>query len=69
MSNPQTKLLIGMLYRQVTGGMFVVRGFAEHEETGEEVVFYSSIRTGKVFYRTIEQFNQIERNQENLGLN
>lgn len=52
----QEEPFIRMAYQHFKGGIYVILGFAEEEKTGEEVVIYSSLESGKVYTRPRKDF-------------
>lgn len=51
------KLEVGKVYRHFKGGLYLVEGFCEHSETGEEMVIYRALYgEGKLWARPKEMF-------------
>jgi hypothetical protein len=49
-----------MLYRHYKGGLYrVLFDDAKHTETGEELVVYISVETGKVWVRPVKMFFEL----------
>lgn len=44
-------LKIGGLYRHFKGGLYILRGIAEHSENGKAYVIYEDAETGKLWVR------------------
>lgn len=49
-------LKVGGLYRHFKGGMYIVRGIAEHTETGKAFVVYEDAVSGKLWVRPYGSF-------------
>jgi hypothetical protein len=46
------------LYRHYKGGTYMALGFITHTETGEELVAYQCVATGKNWVRPSEMFSE-----------
>lgn len=49
-------LKVGGIYRHFKGGMYIVRGTAEHTETGKAFVVYEDAVSGKLWVRPYGSF-------------
>lgn len=57
-----TNIRIHGVYEHFKGGRYLVQALAEHANTGEKLVVYRQINTGKVYVRPLNEFTEtVER--------
>jgi len=52
-------IIIGKTYRHFKGNLYKVVGFAKHSETLEDMIIYSSLKTGDTWVRPLKMWNEI----------
>lgn len=52
------KIEIGKTYRHYKGNLYKVIALAKHSETVEDMVVYRSVKTGDVWVRPAEMWNE-----------
>ena len=60
-------VIINTLYRHFKGGYYLVEKLARNEADGEEVVVYTSMKTGQTFIRPLSQFfTDVSEREDNV---
>ena len=53
------EIIVGRAYRHFKGNLYKVVGFAKHSETLEDMVIYSSLKTGDTWVRPKSMWNEV----------
>ena len=53
------EITIGKTYRHYKGNVYQIIAFAKHSETTEDMIVYKSIKTGDIWVRPQNMWNEI----------
>ncbi len=53
------EITIGKIYKHYKGNLYKIINFAKHSETTEDMIVYQSVKTGEIWVRPKNMWNEI----------
>lgn len=60
------KIEIGKIYKHYKGNLYKIINFGKHSETLEKMIIYQSVKTGEIWIRPYNMWNEVVDNEGTL---
>jgi len=55
----EQEITVGKIYRHYKGNLYKIIAFGKHSETVEDMIVYQSVKTGDIWVRPREMWNNV----------